>query len=218
MTQFLLIVEDISKYSKSEINEGKTPPDVYTICSCIRNVFCLSYSIRKQNVFFIYVIKNNLIIKFEGKTLKYLGPDERSQSLLLMKALNRLDEKIYRENNDKWLQSSPGIFIKKLNSNQIIINFLNSLNNKMIIFFNEVYLVLDNIGTIPDKLYIKLENYILIFPLNVFKTENLNFLRHLTNYKNTLSYKLPYIKSVQDKILYINFQIDRFKDKNKITS
>lgn len=158
------------------------------------------------------------MIKFEGKTLRYLGPDVRSQSLLLIKALNRFDEKIIFENKNNWIQSTPGIFIKKLHSDQNIINVFKSLNNEMIFFFNEDYLNPDNIGTIPDKLYIKLENYILIFPLNVFKTENLNFLRHLTNYKNTLSYKLPYIKSVQDKILYINFQIDRFKDKNKITS
>ncbi|MEJ2294529.1 MAG: hypothetical protein P8Y23_07135 [Candidatus Lokiarchaeota archaeon] len=217
MTQFLLIVEDISKYSKSEINEGKTPSDVYTICSCIRNVFCLSYSIRKQNIFFIYIIKNNLMIKFEGITLKYLGPDERSQSLLLNKALNRLDEKIIIENNNNWLQSTPGIFIKKLTSDQNVMNFFNSLNNEMIIFFNGENLVLDNIGTIPDKLYAKLENCLLIFTLNIFEAENINFLRNLTNYKNILSYKLPNIKSVQDKILYINFQIDRFKKKNKVT-
>lgn len=218
MTQFLLYVENISKFSKSDIDEGKIPPDVNTICLCIKNVFCLSYSIRKNNILFIYVINHNFMIKFEGKTLRYLGPDVRSQSLLLIKALNRFDEKIIFENKNNWIQSTPGIFIKKLHSDQNIINVFKSLNNEMIFFFNEDYLNPDNIGTIPDKLYIKLENYILIFPLNVFKTENLNFLRHLTNYKNTLSYKLPYIKSVQDKILYINFQIDRFKDKNKITS
>lgn len=218
MTQFLLYVENISKFSKSDINEGKIPPDVNAICLCIKNVFCLSYSIRKHNIFFIYVINHNFMIKFEGKTLRYLGPDERSQSLLLMKALNRFDEKIIFENKNNWIQSTPGIFIKKLRSDQNIINVFKSLNNKMIFFFNDDYLYPDNIGTIPDKLYTKLEKYLLIFPLNVFKTENLNFLRHLTNYENTLSYKLPYIKSVQDKILYINFQIDRFKEKNKITS
>jgi hypothetical protein len=88
LVNFILFIENISKYSKREVDLGKTPHDVYRLCCCIRETFCLSYSIRKENNLYLYFQKEHVLIKFEGKKLRYLGPDERSQALLLVKALN----------------------------------------------------------------------------------------------------------------------------------
>ena len=49
LVNYLLLIEDIPYFTKEDVDEGLTPLDVYKICSCIRETFCLSYSIRKQN-------------------------------------------------------------------------------------------------------------------------------------------------------------------------
>jgi len=87
LVNFLLFVKNIASYSKSDIDKGNTPLDVYKLCSCIRESFCLSYAIRKNNNLYLYFQNEHILIKFEGRTLRFVGPDERSQALLLEKAL-----------------------------------------------------------------------------------------------------------------------------------
>ena len=116
MVNFLLLFEKIINYSKKDIDKGKTPLNVYKICSCIRETFCLSYAIRKDNVLYLYFQKEHVLIKFEGQTLRFLGPDERSQAILIKKALNKIYEKFDNENN-KWVKSTPGIFGKRFSNN-----------------------------------------------------------------------------------------------------
>ncbi|MFX1531798.1 MAG: hypothetical protein ACFFBC_11850, partial [Promethearchaeota archaeon] len=92
MVNFLLLFEKIIEYTKKQINKGLTPQKIYELCSCIRETFCLSYSIRKNNNLYLYFQEENLLLSFIGKKLRYLGPDERSQALLLLKALTKLQE------------------------------------------------------------------------------------------------------------------------------
>jgi len=110
VVNFLLLIKKISAYSKKDIDQGKTPLDVYQLCSCIRETFCLSYSIRKENNLYLLFQEYNALIKFEGKKLKFLSSDERSQALLLYKALNLSSEIL---SFDNWYKSTPGIYIKK---------------------------------------------------------------------------------------------------------
>jgi len=89
LANFLLIIEEIIDFTKKDIDKGYTPPLIYKICSCIREAFCLSYAIRKNNNLYLYFQKEKILIKFEGSRLRYLGPDERSQALLLKKAFEK---------------------------------------------------------------------------------------------------------------------------------
>ncbi len=89
MVNFLLLLEKIIQYNKEIIDKGLTPKKIYELCSCIRETFCLSYSIRKDNNLLLYFQKEHILVSFIGEALRYLGPDERSQALLLEKALNK---------------------------------------------------------------------------------------------------------------------------------
>ena len=213
MTEFLLIVEKISKYNKEDIDQGRTPPDVYKICSCLRNVFCLSYNIRKGNIFYLYVLNKHLIVKFDGNKLKYLGPDERSQTLLLFKALNLSHQREFN-NQDGWIKSTPGIYIKKFPCYKNPVDFYNSLSNEILITFsNKNNPIADNMEIVPKTLK-QLEECLFIFNSDINSNANRNLSHKLSQYKNILNFTLPTIEAIEDKILYINFQIDRFKEEN----
>ena len=212
MTEFLLLLEDISNYSKKEVDQGKIPLDIYFICSCIRNVFCLSYSIRNDNIFYLFITKHNLIIKFDGRRLKYLGPDERSQSLLLNKALNLSNQKNIKKKLD-WIKSTPGISIQNFPAEQNLVDILNSITNKDLVIFNgDETLSSDFIKISPINLE-QLDRSFLIFPSYLKTHNNIEIFYQLNEKKKVLHYKIPYVKAIEDKILYINFQIDRLKEK-----
>ncbi len=213
LTEFLLILEKISNYSKKDVDQGKIPPDIYSICACIRNVFCLSYSIRKDNTFYLFIAKSNLIIKFDGKRLKYLGPDERSQSLLLNKALN-LSNHTSMKIEASWIKSTPGIFIQNFPSEQNLVNILNSITNKDLMFFNgDDLLITDFIKSSPENLK-KLKTSLLTFPSYLNTHNYFEKIYQLNKQKIVLNFKIPHVKKIEDKILYINFQIDRLNEKN----
>ncbi|MCK4383881.1 MAG: hypothetical protein KAW66_11340, partial [Candidatus Lokiarchaeota archaeon] len=113
MVNFLLFIENISDYSKKVIDNGQTPLDVYNVCSIIRESFCCSYSIRKDNNLYIYIDSTHILMKFTGKFLRYLSSDERSQALLLKRALDKLNG-VETIKSQRMLKSTPGIFVKRL--------------------------------------------------------------------------------------------------------
>ena len=164
LTEFLLLLENISNYVKMDVDQGKIPSDIYFICSCIRNVFCLSYSIRKDNILYLFITKRNLIIKLDGRHLKYLGPDGRSQSLLLNKALDLSNQTFYMENQLDWIKSTPGIFIQNFPSEKSLVDILISLTNKNFALFNGDNIVFTDFTKISPKNLKELERSLLIFP------------------------------------------------------
>ena len=209
MTDFLVVVKALSEFNKKDIDQGKTPQDIYKICSCIRNTFCLSYFIRKTNNFYLFIEQNQIIIKFVGKTLRYLGPDERSQSLLLAKALKIKNHNIGKRNGE-WIKSTPGILVTQITDRHNILEFLVNLDNKFIIIFDNKEnsnIFLD----IEPEILKKIDNSLLIFTINELNDKDIELNQYMRNYKNLFKYTLPKIKTVEDKILYVNFQIDRFK-------
>ncbi len=117
--KFLLIEKEITQYSKRDIDQGLCPRKINIICCCLRTCFCLSYAIRKYNDLYLFFYENNIAIKFIGKQLRFLGPDERSQALLLNKVLNRQrsGKHLY-----SWTESTPGIYIKRFDTFKIFLN------------------------------------------------------------------------------------------------
>ena len=214
MVNFLILIEKFPKFSKSNIDEGKTPIYVYNLCSIIRESFCLSYSIRKSNNLYLYFESIQLLMKYDGKKLRFLGSDERSQALLLKRALEKINgsEKVKTQ---EWEKSTPGIFVKRLPiSGSILENIDNILHNK-IVFITEF----ENKNLYPDVINLDdldgLSEYCYIFPYSQNLQISLRFLQLIKENYNLKYINLSNIKGIENKILYINFRIDQSKDINK---
>jgi hypothetical protein len=214
LVNFLILIEKFPKFSKSDVDVGKTPIYVYNLCSIIRESFCLSYSIRKNNNLYLYFKALQLLIKYEGKKLRFLGSDERSQAILLNKALEKIigDEKLQTQ---EWEKSTPGIFVKRLpNSGFILENINNILHNKIVFiaeFENKnLYLDVINLDDLDD-----MSEYCYIFPYSQNSQSSLRFLQVIKENYNLKYINLSNIKGIENKILCINFRIDQSKDINK---
>jgi len=204
---FLIFVESVSKYTKGDIDEGKTPLDVYTLCAIIRESFCISYTIRKDNNFYLYNETDHLFIKIEGKTLRYLGSDERSQALLLLRAFMKIENN-ENYNDREWIKSTPGIYVKKLPSSELILENINGnfIDNRIFITdisnenFKQNVKYGENIDENSSHCY-----------LFSFSQESITFLKFLQKVNEECSLKnidLSKIRGIENKILYVNFLYD----------
>ncbi len=211
MPNFLIITKTIPDYSKHDIDFGNTPKIVIQLCLCLKEAFFLAYKIRKYVNFYIYIEESEILIKFEGKTLRYLGPDERSQSLLLEKALKM---SCYKDSISPmmFIKSTPGIFIKKVRFKDFIKNQEDFQNISIINSFQEEQLkdikVLFNTTRIEDNINSKFICFLNYDPRKF--NEYLPYLKCLTkiNILEGLSKKIENLLC-SDKILYINHYFDK---------
>ena len=204
---FLIFVENVSKYTKSDIDEGKTPLDVYTLCAIIRETFCISYTIRKNNNFYLYIEADHLLIKIEGKTVRYLGSDERTQSLLLLRALMKIDTRD-NFNDQEWIKSTPGIYVKKLHGLDLILeNIISSINDKRMFFTENLK---DNVKqNVKDGEIIDVNSsHCYLFSFSQESIPFLNFLHKVNEECSLKSIDLTKISGIENKVLYINFLYD----------
>lgn len=206
MVNFLLLIEDIPYYSKKDIDCGFTPLKIYRLCSSIREAFCLSFSIRKQNNLILFFYKTLSLIKFQGNKLRFLGSDERSQALLLNKAIKKLNEiKI----NHKWIKSTPGIIVKKLGDFQKSLQFIKEISQNKIIIVNGYY---ESQFSLNHKEFINLKSlneYLYILPIFLNESKASDFISLMKKMIDLKFLILPKVKSIEDKILIINFIIDQ---------
>ncbi len=204
---FLIFIERVSKYTKSDIDKGKTPLDVYELCAIVRESFCISYTIRKNNNFYLYIETDHLFIKIEGNSVRYLGSDERSQALLLLRAFMAIETN-ENYNDREWIKSTPGIYVKKLpNLSLILENISDKLNDKRIFitdiskeYFKQNVKYGETINENSSHCY-----------LFSFSQESLPFLKFLQKINEECSLKtidLSKIRGIENKILYINFLSD----------
>jgi len=211
LVNFLLLIENNINYTKKIIDSGQTPQIVYELCSCIRETFCLSYSIRKTNFLYLFFQKENTLIKFEGTKLRYLGPDERSQALLLEKALNKVKKEINIK-NDIWIKSTPGIYVRKFFDTSSFIDFYRSIAlGKSIILTDNSYILEENVEelNINNESIKIIENDFFIIPIYTITTNNSGTIELFKEVKNIKLLSLSKIKKVENKILYVNFRKDR---------
>ncbi len=211
MVNFLLLLKNTVNYSKSDIDKGNTPLEVYKICSCLREAFCLSYNIRKINVLYLYFQKEHFLIKFEGKALRFLGPDERSQALLLNKALSILSEKSDIKYN-KWIKSTPGINGKKFSNDSEFIEFLVRISRgkfNLIIDDYQNFEQNDNLINYDNQYHPINEFDFFIIPTYKIQEKINSIFKLIKKLKNLKIVSLPMIKTIADKILYINFRKDQ---------
>jgi len=210
--KFLLLSKAITNFTKKEIDKGLVPKQIYELCCCIRETFCLSYSIRKNNDLYIYFVDDKIAIKFIGQELRYLGPDERSQAILLNKALLKKEENFSLYN---WTNSTPGIYIKQYIDEPSIFKEFNSLDSShtfFIKFQNDTSAQNINLSLRKDiKNFDKNTQFIL--PLFNVSENNPGLLEFLIKEK-ALNLKVIYlikIKKVEDKIIYINNCLDNLE-------
>jgi len=206
LVNFLLLIEALIYYNKNDIDKGYTPFKIYQICGCIREAFCLSYSIRKNNNLFLYFQREHILIKFVGKKLRYLGPDERSQALLLLRGIQKISN-INRFEEQNLIECTPGIYGRKYPDNESFINFFKSekfyfiinptQNSEVINFFTSI-LELDEVN----------ENHIYILPMYIISKNKTKIITLFKDLKNLSFLSIPKISLVENQILYINFMKD----------
>jgi len=119
-----LTIEFIFKGNKAlsggELNINDLPSSggrMDLICRCISSAFFLSHNIREDTIFYSvhYGAPNPPVaLKFVGKELKRVSPDERSIALFIKKALEKNPIKI-------WKKSTDGIYIAKKDFKELIL-------------------------------------------------------------------------------------------------
>jgi tRNA pseudouridine-54 N-methylase len=207
LVNFLILLKDYPEITKQNIDLGDISPNLYSICSIIRECFCLSYSIRKENNLFLFFVTSKTLIKLEGNTLRFLGSDERSQAILIQKALKKARER----HSIIWEKSTPGIFTKKKEDKGSIINELEDFINDKVI-----YIVNDEDDAELENLdeQAKLNTFSFIISSPDLSLDMIKFKNEFKNLKKQLKLVyLPNIKRIENKILYINFRIDQQKNK-----
>lgn len=208
MVNFILFIEKISDYSKKVIDNGHTPLDIYNLCSIIRESFCCSYSIRKTNNLYIYIDSIQCLIKFEGNSLRYLGSDERSQALLLKKALDKIIG-VEKTNFIGMQKSTPGIFVKRVLNGKSVLENIKNLHNDKILIIDEFEKGNTHTTLINLQDLYKLNEYCYIFPFPKNSQCTVDFLGVVDEKYKLIYTNLSNIKGIENKILYVNFLIDQ---------
>ncbi len=201
MVNFIIITDDYPNYSKKIIDSGNIPIDIVNICSVIKEVFCLSYTIRKQNNMLLLFMTPRVVIKFVGAKLKYLGPDLRSQSLLLLKSLKKHRNSAIHE-EFRWIESTPGIYSSHLNFEELFnILQIDEVKKNLIIAINEDLIEIGN----------SFQNYI-ISNLNFLDPETLNIfiVRGNSNLQEAPLFLLKNKDKVTSKIVIVSDLVLKF--------
>ncbi|MFX1487881.1 MAG: hypothetical protein ACFFBI_01950 [Promethearchaeota archaeon] len=212
MVNFILLIEELIDYNKKDIDKGQTPLKIYELCSCIREIFCLSYSFRKNNNLYLYFCIEHILVSLLGIELRYLGPDERSEALLLEKALSTAKGLIKLGVNGR-KKSTPGIYLRKFSDDRSFIADLSLIVNgtNYILLENNDSIIDDREEMSLDGEFVIDDDYVFIIPLSPIFRNAHKFLTLFKEMKNIKSFSLSKIKQIENKILYINFRKDHQK-------
>ncbi len=78
------------------------------LCRCVNAALFLSHDLRRDVLVYL-VLKGGAqpkLVRFDGGSLRYLSPDERSAASLIKKALEKNVQ-------DFWTESTPGVSVRK---------------------------------------------------------------------------------------------------------
>jgi tRNA (pseudouridine54-N1)-methyltransferase len=105
---------DASKINLKDIPGSSGRLDI--IARSINAALWLSHNIRRNNVFHTILHgppNPNIYIRFEGKNIRRISPDERSIMLFLIKALNK-------KTGEAEIESTPGVFVSQKDFKQLL--------------------------------------------------------------------------------------------------
>ena len=143
MREFVLISKGATEpfHLRSLPNSGRM--DV--VCNCVRSVFWLSFEIRKDSIFHVFLYgkpKPPVYIRFEGRRMKRISPDERNIAIIIRKALENLQE--YE------VESTPGVFVSRKDFK----DFLEDYNGRNIYVLRENGKKFDTVKIEKDPVFI----------------------------------------------------------------
>jgi tRNA pseudouridine-54 N-methylase len=96
--------------SRQEIDKGTLSGEALRVVNCVRSSLFTSYGLRRDSNLILYPVdQGEKLIRIEGEKLRYMGPNERSISILLsISAKKLLSRNVVHDQ-----VSSPGITIIK---------------------------------------------------------------------------------------------------------
>lgn len=118
MRQFIILGHDAptdASFSLDDIAGGAGRLDV--LCRCVNSAFFLSHAIRSA-VRCRLVLNDAFTIRFEGRELRRLNPDERSTAALIRNALEQRENAI----GHMEAETSPGVYLSRLGTEETITN------------------------------------------------------------------------------------------------
>ena len=110
MRQFLVVGHDAPtapEFSPDDLAGGAGRLDV--LCRCVTSAFFLSHSIR-ESVRVHLVLGDEFTVRFDGRTIRRLNPDERSTAALIRTALENRADAI----GHVPAESTPGVTIRRM--------------------------------------------------------------------------------------------------------
>lgn len=147
MREFVLISHGVTE--PFALNSLPNAGRMDIVSNAVRSAFWLSFQIRKDVVFhlFLYGKPNPWIyIRFEGKKLKKASPDERNLAILIRKAIERV--------KDKEIESTPGVFV----SREGFKDFLEKYKERNIYVLDEKGENINNIEMKKDPVFVLGDN------------------------------------------------------------
>ena len=192
--RYILIGVDFRELTdeKKDIDNGLITSHLNLLCNCTRSALLISDGIRLNVKIVFFTPGFNSIITVDGSKVKYMGPDLRSISLLLIKAFNLLRGGVKKQT----VNSTPGITIIResvsdylrliVNSEDIVYYYRkDSLNIEPYINTGDQFLLVFLKPSIIDETLKLLEE----FKLKTFKFNsdvNFNPYELITIYQNYL--------------------------------
>ncbi len=153
------------KDAKNDIDKGIITDQLNLICNCIRAALFISDGIRRSTKTIIFDPDFNKIIVLDGFKLKYMGPDLRSISLLIIKAFETLKKDLKKQ----VYTSTPGIYIIQRDITEYLKNIVDpgsliyyseySPSNETIIKIDSNILIVYFEYSVKDKILRNLERF-----------------------------------------------------------
>lgn len=129
MRRFIIVGTNVHTDGMFSLNDicGSTER-LDVLVRAVTSAFVLSYGLRKDVELYLILTgppKSPVCIKFIGKKLRYLNPDERSTAALIKHALLKC--------NDEEVESTPGIFV----SHKSFFDVINEFQKEKLIYLKE---------------------------------------------------------------------------------
>ena len=187
-----LILDKFPTISKKSFNisESEERFSYVTWIKGIIDAFCLSNDFRHENDIWIYGVWDKLLLKINGRSVRYINPESRSLAMLLRQAF------IAHNSNYTKAKMPLGFEIEKLN-----------LSSAEKLFLNGFYY--ENSGVSVQKAirsHIKMEKNITHIIFDRRRNENKTYFSGLTSFKIESADE----RNLSNLIVLTNYYIDQF--------